>query len=360
MKLGKGFSTPTGAQTGPKARTPALPTLLVVDDEKEITASLADQFRRVYHVVTAGSADEALAAMKVMDVSVIVADQRMPGKSGSEMLAEACQLDADAVRILLTGYADIEAVIQAVNQGQIFFYLTKPWRSDEMAAVIARAMEHNFLRRDNRHLIEELRHINAELEERVKERTVQLEQRALELEEANRKISGLVHLDPLTNVANRRRSDETFIREVERGARLRFPLTIILLDVDHFKQVNDTFGHAMGDKVLQSIARAVSGMVRSYDLLARYGGEEFLIMMPSATLREGVVAAERFRAAISAMTIEGFSRKVTASFGVATLLPGHPAQTLFERVDRALYRAKQNGRDRVEMDRNNAMEASGD
>jgi diguanylate cyclase (GGDEF)-like protein len=342
------------------APTPALPVLLVVDDEKEITASLADQFRRVYQVVTADSADEALAVLKRMNISVIVADQRMPGKSGSEMLAEACLVDPDAVRILLTGYADIEAVIQAVNQGQIFFYLTKPWRSNEMAAVIAKAMEHNFLRRDNRHLIEELRQINAELEERVKERTLQLEQRALELEEASRKISELVYLDPLTNVANRRRFEETLTKEVERGTRLVLPLTVILLDVDHFKVVNDTFGHAMGDKVLQSIAQTVSGMVRPYDLLARFGGEEFLIMMPSATLSEGGVAAERFRAAISAMTIEGFSRNVTASFGVATLLPGHPTRTLFERVDRALYRAKQSGRDRVEMDRNNAMEDSGD
>ena len=359
MKLSKGFSTRTSTAE-PKEPRAARPILLVVDDEKQITASLADQFRYAYHVETADSADDALEILKRMDVSVIVADQRMPGKTGSEMLAEACMIDVDAVRILLTGYADIEAVIQAVNCGQIFFYVTKPWRNDEMAAVIAKAMEHSFLLRDNRHLIEELRQINAELEEKVKVRTIQLQQRALELEEANRKVSELANLDALTNVANRRCLDETLLREVERGARLELPLTVILLDVDHFKLVNDDYGHAMGDKVLQAIAHTVSCMVRSYDLLARYGGEEFLVMMPSSILSDGGLAAERFRLAISSMTLEGFPRNVTASFGVATLLPGHSAKTLLKRVDMALYKAKENGRDRVELDNATETENSDD
>ncbi|MBC7962643.1 MAG: diguanylate cyclase [Steroidobacteraceae bacterium] len=350
MALSKGFSIQTGLQVEPDSQSALLPTLLVVDDEQEITASLADQFRRIYHVVTANSADEALAVMKRQVVSVILSDQRMPGKTGSELLVEACLIDSDSVRILMTGYADIEAVIQAVNQGKIYSYLTKPWLSNEMEVVIAKAVEHNFLLRDNRRLVEELLQSNAVLEVRVKERTIELEQRALELEEANRKISKLVYLDPLTGVANRRSLDETLAREVERGARLGLPLTVAMLDVDHFKTVNDTFGHAMGDKVLQSIAQAVSSQARPYDLVARYGGEEFLIMMPGATLHDGGVAAERFRAAIEELSIEDFPRRVTASFGVATHMPGHSSNSLFERADTALYRAKQGGRNCVEMD----------
>jgi diguanylate cyclase (GGDEF)-like protein len=360
MALSKGFTTPAGLQTQTKARAAGLPTLLVVDDEKQITASLADQFRRNYHVVTTASADEALVVLKQQDVSVIVADQRMPGKTGSELLAEAFRIDPDVVRILLTGYADIEAVIQAVNEGRIYLYLTKPWRNSEMESIVAKAMEHNFLLRDNRRLMQELLRTNAELEERVQERTIQLEQRALELEEANRKISELVYLDPLTGVANRRSLDETLVRETERGARLGLPLTVIMLDVDHFKAVNDSFGHAMGDKVLQSIASTISGRVRPYDLVARYGGEEFLILLPAVTLKDGGGFAERFRVAISEMIIEGFPRKVTASFGVATLLPGHPSQTLFERADSALYRAKQNGRNRIELDNDLEKDAAND
>jgi DNA-binding NtrC family response regulator len=115
MALSKGFSASAALQTGTADRTERLPTLLVVDDEQEITTSLADLFRRNYHVVTATSADDALAILKQQDVSVIVSDQRMPEKTGSELLAEAQLLNPDVVRIILTGYADIEAVIQAVN-----------------------------------------------------------------------------------------------------------------------------------------------------------------------------------------------------------------------------------------------------
>lgn len=343
-----------GAQAVP------LPTLLVVDDDREITAYLADHFSHSYHVVTASSADEALAVLKEQDVSVIVADQGMPGKTGAELLAEACFIDSDTVRILLTGNADIEAVIQAVNEGKIFFYLKKPWRNDKLNAVIGNAFEHNRLLRERRRLVEDLRRINAELEERVIERTAQLEQRAIELEEANRKISELVYLDSLTGVANRRCLEETLVREVSRGERLGHPLTVILMDVDHFKSVNDTYGHAMGDKVLQFVAHTLSALSRPYDLIARYGGEEFLILMPSATLENGRVVAERFRGGISTMAIEGFPVKVTASFGVASLLPGRSAYSLFDRADRALYRAKQNGRDRIELDNDHETETMND
>lgn len=361
MVLSKGFSNQTGLlHSGLKSQTADLPTLLVVDDEQEITAALFDQFHRNYHVVIASSANEALATLKQQVVSVIVADQRMPGKTGSELLSEACLINPDAVRILLTGYADIEAVIEAVNDGKIYFYLTKPWNNKEMEAIIAKAMEYSFLLRDNRRLVEELRRVNAELEGRVKERTAQLEQRALELEKANQKISEMAYLDPLTGVANRRSLDETMAREIERVDRLGLPLTVILLDVDHFKSINDTFGHAMGDKVLQSIASKISDLIRPYDLIARYGGEEFLIMMPGVSIKDGGLAADRFRVAISAITIEGISRRVTASFGVATLLPGHPAYKLFERADTALYRAKQNGRNCVELDNDNEKEATFD
>ena len=351
MGLSKAFSA--ALEHGPVADSPSsdLPTLLVVDDELQITASVADQFRRSFKVITASCAEQALTLLESNDVSIIIADQRMPGKTGAELLAEACRIDADVVRILLTGYADIEAVIQAVNEGKIYFYLTKPWRSDELEAVVSRALEYSRLLKDKRQLIDDLRRINAELESRVQERTMQLEQRAAELEDANRKISEMAYLDPLTNVANRRSLDESFLREANRSLRLGLPLTIVLLDIDHFKSVNDLFGHTMGDMVLQTIARILASQIRPYDLLARYGGEEFLVMLPDTTLERGGDAAERYRVAIEAMTLENFPRRVTASFGVATLVPGQLPEVLFEGADKALYRAKQSGRNRVELDR---------
>lgn len=184
MALSKGLSDSANLQAEQGHRRP--PTLLFVDDEREITASLADQFHRNYHVITAASADEALAILKLLDVSVIVADQRMPGKTGTEMLAEARLINPNAVRILLTGYTDIEATIQAVNEGQISFYLEKPWHIDEMEAVISKAVAYNISLRDNHRNLEQLHQINAKLEEQVKVLTVQLEQCATELKEARR------------------------------------------------------------------------------------------------------------------------------------------------------------------------------
>ena len=252
------------------------------------------------------------------------------------------------------GYPDSEITQFAFATGQTaadFPQAVRPTQlgnTKEIETIVAKAVEHNLLLRDNRRLVEELRRTNAELEERVKERTRQLEQRALELEEANRKISDLVYLDPLTGVANRRSLDATLAREVERVSRLGLSLTVIMVDVDHFKVVNDTLSHAMGDKVLQALASTMAGLLRPYDLVARYGGEEFLIMMPGTSLKNGVLAAERLRAAVSRIAIEGLTQQITASFGVATLLPKQPSDSLVGRADKAMYLAKQKGRNRVE------------
>jgi len=215
MALSKGFSSIAGDQVEIKTRAEHRPTLLFVDDEKDITASLADLFRLDYHVVTATSAEEALAILKLQEVSVIVADQRMPEKTGSELLAEACTIEPDVVRILLTGYADIEAVVQAVNEGKIFFYLTKPWSSKEIQAVVAKAVEHNFLLRDNRRLVEELRQINADLEDRVTDRTAQLNQRALELEKALSQVKQLEGIIPICVYCKKIRDDKQSWHQLE-------------------------------------------------------------------------------------------------------------------------------------------------
>jgi response regulator RpfG family c-di-GMP phosphodiesterase len=215
MALSKGFSISSGDQAQILSRAMHKPVLLVVDDEQDIRSSLADLFRLDYHVVTAASAAEALTVLEQQDVSVIVADQRMPEKTGSELLAEACSIDPDVVRILLTGYADIEAVVQAVNEGKIFFYLTKPWSSKEIQAVVAKAVEHNILLRDNRRLVEELRQINAELEDRVAVRTAQLKERTLELEKALSQVKLLEGIIPICMYCKKIRDDQESWHQIE-------------------------------------------------------------------------------------------------------------------------------------------------
>lgn len=331
------------------------PTLLVVDDEPQITLALAEQFRGKYRVMTASSGEQALGMLKTQRVDVIIADQRMPGMGGSEMLACACQAAPDSVRILLTGYADLNSVVEGVNQGKIFYFLSKPWRNQELETIIDRAVEHGRLIQHNRQLVEELRRANAELEDRVRLRTAELEARTRELELAHQQCAELARRDPLTNLANRRWFDETLQREAERGARNQMAISLILLDLDHFKTVNDRFGHPVGDQVLMATAEFLAAHARPYDLVVRYGGEEFLILLPGIEQPQALEIAERIRLGLSDLRVSGGPASFTASFGVATLAPGQPPGELLPRADAALYLAKKNGRNRVEADPNSGV-----
>ena len=169
----------------PPGRRDCLGTLLVVDDETAITASIADQLRKRYRILTANCAQEVFSLLEANDIAVILADQRMPGATGAEILAQVAADCPDTTRILITGYADIDAVIQAVNQGKIYHYLTKPWQPTELEAVVDRAFERNRLLRERRELIEELRRANTELEAKVAARTQEIADKNAVLEALN-------------------------------------------------------------------------------------------------------------------------------------------------------------------------------
>lgn len=168
------------------------------------------------------------------------------------------------------------------------------------------------------------------------------------------KLDGLT--DPLTSVSNRRFFERRLAEEIERWARHAGPLVCMLVDVDFFKQVNDQYGHQVGDRVLRQIASILGQDLRGSDVLARYGGEEFVLLLPGATMAQGSAIAERLRSNIehSAFVIpEGVDLDVTVSIGLACLEPGvdsygpDPAAWLFQQVDAALYEAKETGRNRV-------------
>ena len=215
MTLSKGFSSVLPPPPPEPVADDSLPTILIVDDEKEITASLADQFHRRFRVLTAANGKEALAILQEHPVSVIIADQRMPGMTGADLLAHSLAIDSDSVRILLTGYSDIDTVIESVNEGKIFFYLTKPRASVELEAVVTKAVEYNRLLWERSRATEALREVNAGLdalivgltlrrvrvdelhaanaglEERVTFPTGQLEAKQAELDAAHRRLAEL-------------------------------------------------------------------------------------------------------------------------------------------------------------------------
>jgi diguanylate cyclase (GGDEF)-like protein len=175
-----------------------------------------------------------------------------------------------------------------------------------------------------------------------------------ELREHRDRLAKLSTTDALTGIANRRRFDEVFDAEWCRAGRSRSPLSLAVMDVDHFKWFNDRYGHAMGDQCLAAVARAVSGMiVRHNDLAARYGGEEFACILADTDQQGAMIVAEKVRKAVEALGIphetSSVSDHVTVSIGVATIVPakGDTPKAFFEKADQCLYKAKEGGRNRV-------------
>jgi len=161
----------------------------------------------------------------------------------------------------------------------------------------------------------------------------------------------LARTDTLTGLANRRAFDEVAEQEIQRAQRYSTPLALIMTDLDHFKRINDCYGHRVGDHVLRHFADVLKASVRTIDLVGRWGGEEFALLLPGTDLAEAAQAAERMRVTVAAALprIEGNDCAYTASFGVAAFNAATPTLTaLLGRADAALYRAKEQGRNRVE------------
>jgi diguanylate cyclase (GGDEF)-like protein len=159
-------------------------------------------------------------------------------------------------------------------------------------------------------------------------------------------LERLASADPLTNLANRRGGEKDIAAEISRARRQNTPLSCVLLDIDHFKDVNDTFGHQAGDYVLREISALLRRTVRAYDILVRWGGEEFLVVLPGVEQEQALKLAERIRAAIENLPLAGIGG-VTASVGVASLGTDYSFEAMFAAADRRLYSAKSSGRNTV-------------
>ena len=208
------------------------------------------------------------------------------------------------------------------------------------------------------HNIEELERLSAVLLE-INEK-YQLTQQALavtnkQLRRREAEVLALSHSDALTGVGNRRYLDAALQQEVTRALQTGRPLSVVMADLDHFKAVNDTHGHQVGDAVLAAFGARLRQNTRASDVVARFGGEEFLVLMPDTGLASATEWAERMRALCACTTVPPLSAPVTISLGVAELEPGvasppEAIHRLVERVDAALYRAKRSGRNRVVAD----------
>ena len=208
------------------------------------------------------------------------------------------------------------------------------------------------------HRIRLERNRQQELENRVTERTVELSSANEKMQEQLQKINILQEKlreeairDPLTGLFNRRYLDDTLIREIARAKREKYDISFMLLDIDHFKQINDLYGHSAGDIVLITLAGELKSQIRVADIPCRIGGEEFLLVLPGMSEEMSRLRAEHFRKQVELMRIPhaGNSLNLTVSMGIASYPKnGENWEDLYHAADQALYRAKQKGRNRVE------------
>lgn len=299
--------------------------ILLVDDDRFIRRITEDALVRLgYKVETAANGKIALEMLVEGDYPLVISDWVMPEMDGVEL----CRAIRESHRkqytyiILLTSQARQDDIIKGLEAGADE-YLVKPVNPAELTVRIKTA----------RRILDLERSLQRSLGE----------------------IKRLSLTDALTGAFNRRYLDDRLLQELKRAYRYERPLSIAMLDLDHFKAVNDRYGHQAGDAVLRICASQVRESIRGeVDWLARYGGEEFIVVLPETDLNGALIVAERLRKMISGLVIseEGHEIRVTASIGVVSHTPSEQnlavnAEQLVHIADTCLYRAKQNGRNQV-------------
>jgi two-component system, cell cycle response regulator len=303
----------------------SLPRLLLAEDapmERELLQYFLQ--KGGYEVECAADGLEALAKITRDPFHILLTDWEMPGMDGAALCRRVreAELPGYVYILLLTGHGSSDHVVDALGSGADNF-IRKPVDPAELLA-----------------------HVNAGW------RIVQLER---SLRSANEQIRLLTVTDSLVGTFNRRHLDEELVREVERARRYGHCLSAVMADLDRFKNINDRYGHIVGDEVLCEFAcRARTSVRQGSDWIARYGGEEFAIVLPETPLAGATSTAEKIRSLLQEtpiMTSAG-PLKISASFGVATLTPSSESAAissaaLLRRADEALYRSKLAGRNRV-------------
>ena len=322
----------SASETPPRSRRSTNPsgprTVLVVDDDEATRALTARWLKNAKLNVLEASSGEAgleLAIAGASTIDTIVLDVMMPGLDGFATLKRLKEMPATAVIpvVLLTAHANHERdVVEGVETGAVD-HIAKPFSGPVLVAKVRQLCERS---RGERELRAKLR---------------QAEQTAT--------------VDALTSLGNRRHFEARLREESAHARRHQQPFALVMLDIDHFKTVNDTFGHEEGDRVLVHFADVIRSILRADDAAFRYGGEEFVLILRACDAERGVRAAERLRAALKSRPIElgeaSVVRHVTFSAGVASprASSGFATDDLVSRADAALYVAKRGGRDRVEV-----------
>ncbi len=309
--------------------------ILVVDDDEALRGILGDVLTEDgYHVTVASSGEEALDVIRQHPFDIVVLDIRLPGMSGMEVLEKVKEMYPQLQVIIITSHASLETAVTALRCGA-YDYLSKPFDDiNIISAVVGRAADKIRLMRENEDLIQDL----------VKSKD--------ELEAVNKELTDLAIRDGLTGLYNHRYFHEVLSMEYSRAVRHAREFSILFLDVDFFKHYNDTHGHLSGDHLLSDLAKLLIARLRIIDVIGRYGGEEFIVLLPEAPKKRALQLAEEIRQHIEVYPFYGRetqpSHRLTVSVGVAAFPEdGATIPLLIKNADNALYRAKNEGRNRV-------------
>ncbi len=292
-------------------------SILIVDDEVGVRDSMQEFIEMAgFKPAIASSAEEAIELIQSNSIQVVITDIMLPGMGGLE-LTRLIKKEHDSDVIVMTGYSGDYSYEEAINMGASDFVI-KPVRLEELLLRLKRVLKERDL-----------------TQERVR---------------MMKKLQKLAITDGLTKLHNSRSFYSQIEVEVDRFNRYKHPLSLLLLDIDHFKHYNDTFGHLEGDKVLWRISQIIRSCLRKLDTAYRYGGEEFTVILPETTCEEARNVAERIRNAVKTEKFDPETENditITISIGVTQYSPEEELSAFIQRADKAMYSSKQNGRNKV-------------
>ncbi len=304
------------------AKEKTLFKVLICDDDpqdrKLIQAYLQQQTDREIVVLEAGQIADIQSALENGRVDLVLMDIEMPEKSGTEWLREIV-LNQVAPVIMLTGYGNEEIAAQSIQMGAVGYLPKSGLSPDKLLSAVDGALKK----------WRELRFIKASEEQ----------------------LEKLANIDFLTGLSNRRVVLYRLEELLKQARRHRDNFSVIMLDIDHFKKINDVYGHLTGDQTIERIAQLLRIRTRDLDVVGRYGGDEFVIILPRTDLPCALLVAERIRKSIEATKItdlKGNVFNITVSQGLVSYKLGDDIHSIVSRADNALYRAKAEGRNRVE------------
>lgn len=291
--------------------------ILIVDDDLGISDSMRQFIEMAgYEAFVAQNAEDALEFLSNNRIQIVITDIMLPGISGLE-LTDLIKKDHDTDVIVMTGYSEDYSYEEAINKGASDFVF-KPVRYEELLLRLKRVLNERQLTKERIHML--------------------------------KRLQKLAITDALTKLYNSRHFHTQIELEVDRSNRYGHPLSLLLLDIDHFKEYNDTYGHLEGNKVLQKIGSVIRVCLRKMDSAYRYGGEEFTVILPETSGDEAEVVAQRIRRAIVEEKFKPLNTKavpVTVSIGVTQYCNSEDVFRFIQRSDKAMYASKENGRNKV-------------